>query len=125
MYYIKCPYCFEEARKVNGSVVYPHRKDLHSRVFYFCDNGHSPAYVGTHKNGQPLGTLANSHLRKLRALAHHSFDNLWKSKQMSRTEAYSFLANKMNIKIERTHIGMFNEKQCREVLRIMAERNSF
>lgn len=44
---------------------------------------------------------------------------------MSRDEAYSFLSREMNLPKEKTHIAMFNEKQCREVLDIMSRLNSF
>lgn len=121
---MKCPYCFETPVKVNGDIIYPNRNDLHHKEFLYCQNGHDPAYVGI-QNGKPLGSLANQHLRKLRSLAHKSFDNLWKNKKMSRDEAYRLLSKEMNLPKEKTHIGMFNEKQCRKVLEIIVDINSF
>lgn len=61
----------------------------------------------------------------MRSLAHKSFDNLWKNKKMSRDEAYRLLSKEMNLPKEKTHIGMFNEKQCRKVLEIIVDINSF
>lgn len=55
--------------------------------FFYCDNNHDPAYVGTHKDGKPFGTLADAETRKARSLAHHAFDRIWKDKLLSRSEA--------------------------------------
>lgn len=123
-YTLKCHHCGEMARKVGGEVIYPHRKDLYDLKFYYCDNGHDPAYVGTHRgNRKPLGTLANSEERAARSEAHRAFDPIWKYRergnrtQQSRREgAYAKLAEYMGLPKRETHIGMFNVEQCAKVV---------
>lgn len=117
-----CSYCNKEAKLVSGDVIYPHRPDLKSRTFYYCDNSHEPAYVGANQiTGNPLGTLANKKLRSMRLKAHRKFDPLWEQNGCdqqfnSRSEAYQWLSTVMKLPIEKTHIGMFNEDQCEDVI---------
>ena len=99
-----CPYCSSEAQKVSGEKIYPHRRD------------HDPAYVGTHKDGKPFGTLADAETRKARSLAHQDFDKIWKDGLLSRSEAYEVLSTHMNLPPEKTHIGMFSAAQANEVV---------
>ena len=112
-----CQFCASEAQKVSGEKIYPHRRDLYHLRFFYCDNSHDPAYVGTHKNGKPLGTLADSETRKARNLAHQSFDKIWKDKLLSRSDAYRVLSKHMNLSADKTHIGMFNVDQTQEVVK--------
>lgn len=113
-----CQYCSSEAQKVTGEEIYPHRKDLYHLSFFYCDNSHDPAYVGTHKDGKPLGTLADAETRKARSLAHQTFDKVWKDKLLSRSDAYMVLSKHMNLPPEKTHIGMFDVAQANEVVKI-------
>lgn len=126
---ITCPYCGEWAEKTTGYKVYPRRPDLHHLVIFACLP--CDAWVGTHKNsGKPLGRLANAELRRAKMAAHAAFDPLWKGGQMSRKQAYKMLADKMGLKPEETHIGMFDVEQCNTVVIlctpvIIKERGSF
>lgn len=107
-----CPYCQREALFLTSEEFYG--RDYGSNVYLCrpCD-----AYVGTHKNSRtPLGTMAKPQLRKLRMQAHSLFDPLWKSRNMSRNDAYKWLQKNMNLSSEEAHIGMFNEEQCRIVI---------
>lgn len=109
---LKCPYCGKRARHVSGLAVYPHRPDLNHKRFYLCRP--CDAHVGCHGTGsKPLGTMANAELREFRQAAHRAFDPLWKGKgSMSRNEAYAWLAGKLGLPREKTHIGMFDKQQC-------------
>lgn len=113
---IVCPYCNCECELVSGEEVYPHRQDLAHLQFFLC----RPcwAYCGTHRNGKPLGTPANGKLRKLRQTAHSVLDPIWK-KILDRSEVYRRLATLMSISVDKCHVGMFNEAQCLEALRVM------
>lgn len=111
-----CQFCSSEAQKVSGEKIYPHRRDLYHLSFFYCDNNHDPAYVGTHKDGKPFGTLADSETRKARSLAHQAFDKIWKDKLLSRSDAYGVLSKHMNLPAEKTHIGMFSTAQANEVV---------
>lgn len=112
-----CPYCGQESRPAGGDEIYPHRPDLHHKQFFLC--APCDAYVGTHeRSGKPLGRLANAELRYLKSAAHRAFDPLWKGGRFgSRRKAYAWLAEQMELPPTEAHIGMFNEDQCREVIR--------
>lgn len=110
-----CPYCGEDAYRVPGTEIYPHRPDLADKHFWLC----SPcnAYVGCHRNSdKPLGRLANQELRRWKRRAHEAFDPLWKYERMSRAEAYRKLAEAMKITPDICHIGMFDVEQCQDVV---------
>lgn len=129
-----CQYCNNAAILVDGEKIYPHRPDLKHLNFWYCDNGHEPAYVGCHSistkhkftGTEPKGTLANSVLRSKRSLAHSMFDPLWKKGDRqyftSRSAAYNWLASSMNLTSDECHIGMFNESQCDKVISLLSER---
>lgn len=109
-----CPYCEREAELVTGQVVYPHRPDLHGKRFYACMP--CGAWVGTHRDGRPLGTLANRELRAARQQCHVEFDPIWRVGRLRRHEAYQRLASMMGIEDRQCHIGMFTIEQCRAAL---------
>lgn len=117
-----CPYCNKEARLVTGDVIYPHREDLYEKYFYLCSDCY--AYVGCHpETEKPLGRLADAELRKTKMFAHKFFDAIWKSGKMRRKEAYNWLADKLKIKVENCHIGMFDVETCKRVIEICNEQS--
>lgn len=113
----KCPYCGNWSQKVTGEKIYPHRPDLYGKKFYLCEP--CDAYVGCHSDGKPMGRLANLRLRQLKSMAHAVFDPLWKSKALSRTKAYAWMATRMDLEIHHCHIGHFDEDQCLSVIFII------
>lgn len=121
-----CPYCKATAEKVTGKEIYPHRPDLYPLVFYRCTP--CGAHVGCHRGtDKPLGMLANADLRTARICAHEAFDQLWREKlpgKMTRSQAYFWLADKLGLSVEKCHIGMFNEAQCRQVELAVEQRFS-
>jgi len=118
-----CPYCSKQAKLVTGDQIYPSWPDLAELNFYLCDSGHESAYVGCHPGTtQPLGSLANKKLRQVRSQAHKVFDPIWKSKQMTRSQAYCWLAERMSISPSECHIGMFDVSQCQKVIQICLNR---
>lgn len=71
-------------------------------------------YPGTIK---PLGTLADKELRRWRRLAHQKFDPLWNMGIFPcRNAAYIWLSKVMRLPLERTHIAMFNIRQCQRAI---------
>lgn len=111
-----CDYCGNKARLVDGSVVYPHRPDLASKSFYYCDNGHGPAYVGCHAGTtNVLGRLADAELRRWKSIAHGVFDPIWKNKLVRRGDAYAWLAKELGIEAKHCHIGSFDVERCKQV----------
>jgi len=126
-----CPYCDKPAQLVTGDNIYPHRHDLFAKLFYQC--APCGAWVGCHPKdgGQgggigdgsvPMGRLANAELRRAKQAAHAAFDPLWKSRSMSRKEAYAWLSKELGVSKSNTHIGMFDVDQCRAVVAAVKAR---
>jgi hypothetical protein len=114
---MKCGSCGgEDIKLVTGADIYPRRADLHERNFWRCACG---AYVGCHSGTeQPYGTPANEELRRLRMRTHEAFDPYWEKYGMTRTETYTFLANRLKVPAAECHIGMFNADQCKRAVEI-------
>lgn len=53
-----------------------------------------------------------------RMLAHAALDRHWKTKRMTRSEAYARLAKEMNIPASECHIAQFSPAQCKDVIRL-------
>lgn len=124
---LTCPYCSKPAELVTGAQLYPHRDDLKALNFWRC--APCDAYVGCHGGTEaPLGRLANATLRQAKRAAHTSFDALWrgagrgKARDIARGEAYRWLSGVMKLPPDKTHIGMFDDAQCAEVVRLCAGR---
>lgn len=114
----KCRYCGNEVILTSNAEIYG--KEYGNGKCYLCRNCKS--FVGIHTGTTiPLGTLANADLRKARNEAHKLFDKLWKNptRIMTRYEAYKWLANKMGLKIEETHIAWFEIEQCKKVIELI------
>lgn len=106
-----CPYCGSNAEFTNSSVVYGKSYGM----IYLCRSCN--AYVGVHKGtDRALGRLANKQLRALKHEAHEYFDKIWQLQIMKRAEAYSWLSSVLGLPKEYTHIGMFSEKTCKQVI---------
>lgn len=120
----RCPYCKGWSVPATGKDIYPHRSDLFAKKFFWCVD--CDAFVGTHaRTGLPLGTLANSTLRRLRSLAHSTFDTLWKEHGIDRTVAYAMLAKGMDVPFDECHIAMFDNAQCRRVVDLVNSKEIF
>jgi hypothetical protein len=64
-----------------------------------------------------MGTLADKELRKCRNLVHRKFDPLWQSGVFSsRQTAYKWLSKVMRLPLEKTHVAMFNIRQCQRAI---------
>jgi hypothetical protein len=74
------------------------------------------AYVGTYgRSTKPLGSLADEGLRAARKRAHSIFDLAWQRGHMTRSEAYKWLRQELELPAEKCHIGMFEEDLCEKV----------
>lgn len=116
-----CRYCGSIIRLVPAVNIYGEdaakRLDLQKEYIYQCQNCN--ARVGCHKGTKrPLGDVANETLRLKRMETHQVFDAFWKSKGMSRTQGYRWLANRMGLSEKRTHIGGFEMDQCQQVINL-------
>lgn len=74
--------------------------------------------MGCHKGTiEPLGTVANVNLRKLRKQVHTLFDLKWMSepnKRIARTRAYKNMAAALGIEPDECHVARFDEKLCEQ-----------
>jgi hypothetical protein len=124
---VTCPYCDNAAELVTGAEIYPHRPDLAALRFWRC--APCDAYVGCHKKNkkygqdgtQPLGRLANAELRRAKSRVHRIFDPIWKNGSMTRREAYTWLAGRLNIPVEQCHVGMFDVPMCDRAISLIRE----
>lgn len=118
-----CRYCGGIIRLVPASSVYgasAHRLGLEQESLYQCQNCN--ARVGCHKGTtKPLGNVANEALRLKRIETHHIFDTFWKSRHMTRANAYRWLSQQMRIPVKDTHIGGFEMDQCQTVIDLCTE----
>lgn len=114
--FVSCPYCGQQAEYVDSAEIYGRSYGM----VYLCRP--CDAYVGVHEGtDQPLGRLANRELRRWRNRAHAMFDPLWQRGRFRRrrNDAYAWLAEKMGLPKEETHIAMFDIPQCKQVIQIM------
>lgn len=86
---------------------------------YRCSNFPScDTYVMCHQGTtRALGIPANRKLRAARKAAHRVFDRLWKGGSWRRNAAYQRLQEVLQIPLERAHIAMLTEAECRELCR--------
>lgn len=113
---VYCPYCGRKAEYVDSAEIYGKSYGM----VYLCRP--CDAYVGVHDGTDtPLGRLANRELRRWRNRAHAAFDPLWQQGpyRRRRNDAYAWLAGKMGLTKEETHIAMFDVEQCKQVIQIM------
>lgn len=111
-----CPYCERNTEYVDSKEVY----GVSYGMIYLCRS--CQAWCGVHKgSNKSLGRVANATLRDLKKEAHFHFDQIWKSGQISRHKAYKWLSKSMDISFEMTHIGMFDEQQCKKAIKLCKE----
>lgn len=117
-----CPLCDAPVEYTNNKVVYGKPYGAWPMI-YLCTNPQCRAFVHCHPGSTtPLGTMANSVTRRMRKLAHSVFDPLWKCGEMTRGDAYTWLAEQMGIPHDQCHIGMFDAEQCQRVIHLVRGR---
>lgn len=113
-----CRYCGGVIRLVPARVIYGEaatRLGMETENIYLCQNCN--ARVGCHKGtNRPLGNVANEVLRLKRMETHQVSDAFWKSKGMTRTQGYKWLARQMDIPERHAHIGGFEMDDCQRVI---------
>lgn len=115
-----CIECGKVAKLVGGVMIYPHRPDLYSKRFWLCECG---AYCGCHGvTTRPLGFPCGADTRQARMAAHNIFDRIWKSGEMTRRGAYTWLADQLGIDPADCHIGMMSAERARRVVELCNAR---
>lgn len=115
-----CPFCKSSVSLVDSAKVYGRSYGF----IYLCDRFPlCDARVSCQPNSnKPLGTLADRELRQWRSLAHRHFDPLWKSGIFkSRNAAYKWLARAMGLPRAKTHVAMFDKKQCQRAIAVVRQ----
>lgn len=111
-----CPYCGSKTEFRSADGIY--RDNSRGEMLYVCKrypacDAYVRVYPGTM---EPMGTIANKQLRRMRKEAHHYFDQLHARKIMSRKEAYLWLSDMLGLPINQTHIGLMGEYNCQRVI---------
>lgn len=116
----ECQYCGGKVEIVKNSEIYG-REYGEWPWAYLCRG--CKAYVGMHPfTGIPLGTLADRNTREMRKLAKDAFNPLWQSGQMTRGDAYAWLAAQLGIAAGACHVGWFDADTCERVIEIIERR---
>jgi hypothetical protein len=109
---VLCPYCDSPAVLVDSKEIYGGKS---YGLVWLCRP--CRAWCGVHKGShRPLGTLANGTVRELRKKAHATFDPIWKSRLLTRKQAYQRLAEAMGIEYMLCHIGMMQKDECHRAI---------
>ena len=120
---IKCPYCGSRALLRPASVVYGANAIDPAAPYYVCARFPGcDSYVAAHRDTRsPMGSLADSRLRRKRAEAHRAFGRLWADGLMTRKQAYRWLQAKLGLPEQETHIGKFSTFRCEQVIQLCGE----
>lgn len=127
-----CPYCGskvvymtgnrfiniteEHSDEINNFPTYMENADMLVCSSYpYCNSYCIPSL---NQVGKFVGKVANKELRKKRQLAHYAINIIWKTRIMSRKSCYCWLSRKMRIRLDKTHISLFSEKQCDRTIAI-------
>ena len=115
-YSMYCPSCGILAKFVSDKAFYG--RDFGGRYVYYCPkcNSRVGAYEGT---PIPMGTMADQETLRLRKKCHEVFDRKWQNGQMTRDEAYVWLADVMKLQPYEAHIGKFGKRQCSKLLMLL------
>lgn len=120
---IYCTGCVKDvdARLTDGRERYPHRSDLFDIPFWRCDGCGN--YVGCHHKTKtptkPLGCIATREILDARKIIHSLLDPLWKSKRISRGQAYAYVTRRLGYQYHNGEIRTVEE--ARTIYKIVAE----
>ena len=117
---INCPYCGAVAILRPANQVYQASPQANGKHLYVCRNWPKcDSYVGVHEfDLSPMGTLANGNLRHKRILAHKALEKYQRITKMDRWATYLWLEGKLGLDKQNTHIGLFSEETCDEVIKL-------
>lgn len=123
----RCDACDRDCALQTGRETYPHRPDLVDVRTWVCKG--CGARVGCHPGtDRPLGTPANRELQRARRMLHDALlDPLWRRASREkhgrpgrrRALVYKFLAHRLGISRDETHVGMFSLERCRAAWRAL------
>lgn len=119
----ECPYCKGKVSVVDNKTIYG-RQYGKWPFAYKCETAECDSYVGIHpKTDIPLGTMANKATRSARKMAKAVFAPKWESGDMTKDEAYAWLAGELGIAdINHCHVGWFDIAMCNKVVDVCTRR---
>jgi hypothetical protein len=105
-------------RLTDGSEIYPHRRDLYSLPFWKCDACKN--FVGCHHKTKdrtkPLGCVPTPEIKRERQRIHRILDPVWKSRRMTRKQAYQAMAKALG-RSEYHTAELSSIEECRDAYR--------
>lgn len=121
----ECPYCGSNVQYYVSSL--PIYGTDYGPMWVCGAYPHCDTYIGTHEDRlydegrhvgrhKPLGTLANVEARRWRKAAHEALDPLWKTTDLTRSQAYAVVADFLECPIEEAHIGMMTKENCKNMI---------
>lgn len=122
---VNCPYCHSPALLRPASLVHGKTNLSKESYLYVCSQWPGcDSYVSAHKhNRRPMGTLANGNLRHKRILAHRALQRVQEKHHMEKWAAYLWLQGKLGLSPSHTHIGMFSEQMCEQVIALCLQHS--
>ena len=107
----ECRFCQGEVTIEKNSKIYSGREYGEWPWIYFCNS--CGASVGLHPfTNIPLGTLADKPTKNARKNVKNKFYTFMDEASVSRNEAYSLLADMMDIPKSECHFGWFDVSDC-------------
>lgn len=110
-----------DARLGDGGEAYPHRQDLKSLPFWFCDGCGN--FVGCHHKTndptRPLGIIATKEIKNARRHIHALLDPLWESGKIKRKHLYARISEHIGKQYHTAEIKSIEE--ARAVYRAIRE----
>ena len=85
-----------EAEEATGADIYPRIPRLAQKRFWRCPT--CLGYVGSHRDGKPLGCIPTPELRRARSMIRDILDPIWKQGLISRNELYSRVSEALGIR---------------------------
>jgi hypothetical protein len=79
-------------------------------------------FCGWGRGGSRRKRLVDRQLAARRIMAHNAFDPIWESGEMTRSEAYAWLAEQLGIPKKRCHMEQMDVAMCDRVIDICTRR---
>lgn len=118
-----CPFCGRSVKRVHSSQVFYNNNGNNDGFYYVC-SGWPICSAYTKEDPilkKPTSTMADKKTRLKRQEAHYWFDQLHKGYGMTKSEAYEWLADELQIRRANCHIGLFDIKMCNKVISVVKE----
>ena len=113
---MRCPICGAPVKYRSADGVFR----TSGRFIFACseyENG-CDTYIIANPDGTPAGTMADRKTRRMRQEAHYYLNQLYTYKDMTKSETYEWLAEKLQIPKSKCHIRYFDTALCQKVIEV-------